>query len=79
MPTYEYMCSSCGKTFDVFQSIGAEPVRECKFCGKSVKRLISGGSGFIMKGGSSQMPCGSSGCDMPKNMPCGGNCGCGCH
>jgi len=26
-----------------------EPIKECPECGKEVQRLVSGGSGFIMK------------------------------
>jgi putative FmdB family regulatory protein len=54
MPTYEYECKSCGKTFEVFQSMSAEAYKKCppEVCSKkgSVKRLISGGSGLLFKG-----------------------------
>ena len=54
MPTYDYKCSECGKTFDVFQSITAKPFRryECPSCGKvqTVSRLIGTGGGIIFKG-----------------------------
>lgn len=51
MPTYEYRCDACGHEFELFQSIKASPVRKCPECGKlKVKRLISGGGGFIFKG-----------------------------
>jgi putative FmdB family regulatory protein len=50
MPTYEYECSSCGHTFDVFQSMSDEPVKVCPECGKAVRRLIFGGTGVIFKG-----------------------------
>ncbi|MFA5068994.1 MAG: FmdB family zinc ribbon protein [Candidatus Omnitrophota bacterium] len=50
MPTYEYKCEKCGKIFEEFQSITAAPVKKCKFCTGKVHRLISSGSGFILKG-----------------------------
>ena len=51
MPTYEYICGSCGYEFEQFQSITARPLRKCPECGKaSLKRLIGCGSGVIFKG-----------------------------
>ena len=51
MPTYEYYCDACGKRFERFQSITAEPVRTCPRCGKRrVRRLIGAGAGIIFKG-----------------------------
>ena len=50
MPTYEYKCLDCEVGFDRFQSITEDPIRECPECGGKVKRLISGGAGFIFKG-----------------------------
>jgi putative FmdB family regulatory protein len=49
MPTYEYSCERCG-TFEEFQKISDSPLETCPECGSSVKRLISGGSTFILKG-----------------------------
>jgi putative FmdB family regulatory protein len=51
MPTYEYACEACGHHFEEFQSIKADPIEKCPNCGKKkVKRLISGGAGFLFKG-----------------------------
>lgn len=51
MPTYEYACEACGHQFEEFQSIKADPIQKCPKCGKKkVKRLISGGAGFLFKG-----------------------------
>jgi putative FmdB family regulatory protein len=50
MPTYEYECKSCGHTFEVFQSIKDEALRDCPECGKEIRRLINGGTGVIFKG-----------------------------
>jgi putative FmdB family regulatory protein len=50
MPTYEYLCSSCGHAFERFQSMTEAPVKKCPECGKRVKRLMSGGAGILFKG-----------------------------
>src|SRR5438128_2422255 len=51
MPTYEYKCDACGEKFEKFQSIKADAIRKCPFCGKNkVQRLISTGAGLIFKG-----------------------------
>jgi putative FmdB family regulatory protein len=51
MPTYDYICESCGCRFEQFQSITAKPLRKCSKCGKNkLKRLIGAGAGVIFKG-----------------------------
>ena len=50
MPTYEYECTHSGKHFECHQSIGDAPLTLCPDCGGEVRRLISGGAGFIFKG-----------------------------
>ncbi len=50
MPTYEYECTNCGHTFEVFQKMSDPPVENCPQCGEKVRRLINGGSGIIFKG-----------------------------
>ena len=51
MPTYEYLCQKCGKTFEVFQFMKDAPLKICT-CGKKgkVKRLVGSGAGIIFKG-----------------------------
>lgn len=52
MPTYEYICNACGHAFEKFQSMTAAPIKRCPKCGKNkAERKISGGAGFIFKGG----------------------------
>jgi putative FmdB family regulatory protein len=59
MPTYEYHCHTCGKDFEVMQSMKDEalttcPVDECDQPEKGkgqVERVISRGAGMIFKGG----------------------------
>jgi len=41
MPLYEYLCTSCGRTFEAFQSFGEAPLALCDRCGGALKRLIS--------------------------------------
>lgn len=52
MPNYDYLCSSCGKTFEVFQSMNDPRLETCPDadCGGSVRRLIGTGAGIIFKG-----------------------------
>ena len=51
MPTYEYVCKSCGNTWEASQRISESPLTECPKChAQMAQRLISGGS-FILKGG----------------------------
>ncbi len=56
MPTYEYECTSCGKVFELFQSITAKAKRRVRAdeknceCEASVRRLIGTGAGVIFKG-----------------------------
>jgi putative FmdB family regulatory protein len=50
MPTYEYECEKCHHQFERFQKMTDEPVKVCPVCGGKVKRLISGGGGFLFKG-----------------------------
>jgi putative FmdB family regulatory protein len=72
MPTYEYECGKCHKRFEQRQPITAEPVRECPACGAEVRRIVSGGSGFVIKGsGSACAPRSSGG-------SCCGTSSCGC-
>jgi len=52
MPTYEYGCTNCGHQWEAFQSIKDDALKACPKCGDdTAKRLVSGGAGFILKGG----------------------------
>jgi putative FmdB family regulatory protein len=51
MPTYDYECSACDHTFEVFQSIKEPVKRKCPVCGKkSLRRLIGAGAALLFKG-----------------------------
>ena len=50
--TYEYVCTACGHGWEAEQAISASPLKTCPQCGTDhAKRQISGGAGFILKGG----------------------------
>ncbi|CAD7772983.1 MAG: Zinc ribbon domain protein [Candidatus Methanoperedenaceae archaeon GB37] len=50
MPTYTYQCHSCAYLFEKEQKITDPPLTTCPKCGGPVKRVITGGLGFILKG-----------------------------
>jgi putative FmdB family regulatory protein len=51
MPTYEYECQACSEIHEVFHGMNAPRPRKCPNCGKlKLKKLLSGGAGFIFKG-----------------------------
>lgn len=50
MPTYEYECTHCGHTFEIFQKITDGQLEKCPKCNHKIKRLIGSGSGIIFKG-----------------------------
>lgn len=50
MPTYDYECTECGHEFEEFQSMTAEPLKQCPKCKGKVKRLIGAGASIIFKG-----------------------------
>ena len=51
MPTYDYKCTNCNYTFEYFQPMSAEPLKECPNCKKEfLKRIIGTGAGPIFKG-----------------------------
>ena len=50
MPTYEYECPK-GHRFEAFQKMSDKPVATCPKCRSRARRVISGGGGFLFKGG----------------------------
>jgi len=50
MPNYDYECTKCGHTYEVFQQMTAKKLTSCPKCKGRLKRLIGGGSGIIFKG-----------------------------
>ena len=52
MPTYEYACEACGNNWEAEQRITEAALQDCPKCGEpKARRLISGGSRFVLKGG----------------------------
>lgn len=52
MPTYEYECGCCGAEIEEIQSISEPPLERCPKCHlPALKRLISKGTSFVLKGG----------------------------
>ncbi len=51
MPTYEYECTACGLHFEREQAMTDAPLEHCPQCGGTVRRVVSGGTGFYFKGG----------------------------
>jgi putative FmdB family regulatory protein len=74
MPVYEYLCNDCGGEFEINQSMRDLPVEICPECKGTVRRIISGGSGFILKssgpGAYSQPRCGKTQTCCGSKTPC---------
>jgi putative FmdB family regulatory protein len=51
MPTYDYACHGCPHSFESFQQITEDPLRDCPECGKPLlHRKIGAGSAVIFRG-----------------------------
>jgi putative FmdB family regulatory protein len=50
--TYDYVCTACAQVWEAEQRITEAPLTECPHChAQAAKRQVSGGQGFILKGG----------------------------
>jgi putative FmdB family regulatory protein len=49
MPTYEYLCQSCGARFEAWQKMSDDPIDTCPTCGNHVRRIIFP-VGLVFKG-----------------------------
>jgi putative FmdB family regulatory protein len=49
MPTYEYVCQSCGTHIEVFQRFAEEALTECPTCGGSLRKVFHP-AGILFKG-----------------------------
>lgn len=75
--TYEYVCTACHHEWEASQSISEPALTECPKChGATAKRQVSGGTGFVLKGGgwysdlySSAKPKASSSSDASSDSP----------
>jgi putative FmdB family regulatory protein len=74
MPMHEYVCDDCERKFEISQSMNDNPLSNCPECNGSIRRLISGGSGFILKGNSEDRPartkCGKDQTCCGSAVPC---------
>ena len=51
MPTYDYICDSCGHEFEAYESIKADSQTLCPSCAKStLRRKIGAGAAILFKG-----------------------------
>lgn len=55
MPTYDFTCPN-DHVFEVFQKMSDDPVAPCPECGLDARRMISGGTGFLTRGGGGSAP-----------------------
>jgi putative FmdB family regulatory protein len=50
MPTYEYVCTSCGLEFELVQKMSDPPRKRCPKCRHKVDRKPGAGAGILFKG-----------------------------
>jgi len=51
MPTYDYICDDCGHEFETYESITAEPRKDCPECSQAtLRRKIGPGAAILFKG-----------------------------
>ncbi len=51
MPTYDYECTECEHSFEMFQQITEDSITTCPSCGEDkVRRLIGAGAAILFKG-----------------------------
>lgn len=50
MPTYEYVCTKCGNSLEVVQSIHDPSLTTCPVCGDGRLRKVFGNVGVVFKG-----------------------------
>lgn len=49
MPTYQYLCESCGHRFDIFQHFADAPLTTCPNCSGPIHRVLFP-AGIVFKG-----------------------------
>ncbi len=52
MPNYDYVCTACHRTFEIFQSMKDPHLTACQdaSCPGPMKRKLGVGAGFVFKG-----------------------------
>jgi putative FmdB family regulatory protein len=53
MPTYEYECERCERSYEVEQKMSDPPLAICETdgCDAKPRRMIARNTGFVLKGG----------------------------
>ncbi len=73
MPTYEYLCKTCGHRFETWQKMADEPLTTCPDCGAQIRRVlfpagvVFKGSGFYKTDHRDSASLASSAKDDPKS------------
>jgi len=49
MPTYDYLCQTCGHRFETWQKMTDEPLTTCPECGSHIRRVLYP-AGVVFKG-----------------------------
>ena len=49
MPTYEYLCKTCGHRFETWQKMIDDPLTTCPDCGAAIRRVLFP-AGVVFKG-----------------------------
>lgn len=49
MPTYEYVCKTCGESLEVFQSFSDKPLKKHRDCGGDLQKVFHA-RGIVFKG-----------------------------
>ena len=73
MPNYEYRCEQCGMVIELSHSMNEEPEVECEQCKTKAKKVITGGSGFILKKSASPHSKNAPGSRCGKEQTCCGS------
>ncbi len=50
MPTYDYHCPKCDKTFEVFHGMNEKPRVRCSDCKRVARKQLGAGAGVLFKG-----------------------------
>jgi putative FmdB family regulatory protein len=50
MPTYDYKCTKCQRSFAVEQSMRDAPLKKCEKCGGKLEKQLPKSVGLIFKG-----------------------------
>lgn len=50
MPIYEYACTVCGATLEIFQGMKDAPLTDCQACAKPTLQKLISATGFQLKG-----------------------------